>query len=190
MPQASAAQVRSHQLWKRRCTRALQRPRGRPENEARLRTRAPVNPGAVAVLLALGSCAAPTALAPAKPQPAVAGDAPSDEWATASWEERHDTMTWLVLPNLARKFQAFAGTPYPELSCVTCHGDDAERVLYKMPNGLPALDPAHLPTAHSDNPRQARFATFMIDEVTPSTARLLGKPDVSCFTCHPRAGGG
>jgi hypothetical protein len=98
-------------------------------------------------------------------------------------------MTWLVLPNLARKFQAFAGTPYPELACVTCHGADAERVMYKMPNGLPALDALHLPNSASDDPGQARVARFMIDEVTPTTARLLGKPDVSCFSCHPRAGG-
>lgn len=146
-------------------------------------------PGVFVVLLALGGCAAPASLAPAKPQPVVTGGASSDEWASASWEERHDTMTWLVLPNLARKFQEFAGTAYPELACVTCHGDDAERVMYKMPNGLPALDAAHLPSPQSDNPRQARFAKFMIDDVTPSTARLLGKPDVSCFTCHPRATG-
>ena len=99
-------------------------------------------------------------------------------------------MTWLVLPSLARKFQAFERTAYPELSCISCHGADAERVLYKMPNGLPALDPTHLPSPQSQNAREARFATFMIEDVTPSTAHLLGKPNVTCFTCHPRAGGG
>ncbi len=97
-------------------------------------------------------------------------------------------MTWSVLPNMARKFQAFAGTAYPELSCISCHGADGERVLYRMPNGLPALDPGHLPNPQSQNAREARFARFMIEDVTPSTARLLGKPDVSCFTCHPRMG--
>lgn len=134
--------------------------------------------------LALGGCAAPAAARvvtpPATPE--------RDEWTRATWEERHDTMTWLVLPNMARKFQEFNGTPYPELACVTCHGANAEQVQYKMPNGLPPLDPAHMPSEASHDPRQARFAAFMKDDVTPSLAHLLGKPDVPCFTCHPRAG--
>ncbi len=105
-------------------------------------------------------------------------------------------MTWLVHPNMAKLFQRFQGTAYPELTCRSCHGPDAEQVQYKMPHGLPALDPAHMPDP--DGPgREARVARFMIDEVTPQMADLLGVApyDAStgrgfgCFGCHPQASG-
>ena len=141
------------------------------------------------LLLTLVACGAPAPSHTAAPKGrAVAAD--GDDWSKQSWEERHDSMTWLVLPTMARKFQAFSGTPYPELSCFSCHGEDAEQVKYAMPHGLPALDPAHLPSPQSDNAREARYAAFMTNEVTPLTAELLGKSNVSCMTCHPRVGGG
>jgi hypothetical protein len=102
-------------------------------------------------------------------------------------------MTFLVLPNMARLFQRFDGSPYPNLTCRTCHGQDAEEVRYKMPHGLPALDPAHLPDSSDPDPRRARVARFMIEEVTPGMADLLATPPYdprtksgfSCFDCHP-----
>jgi hypothetical protein len=100
-----------------------------------------------------------------------------------SWEDRHDTMTFLVLPQMARAFQRFEGKPYPDLTCLSCHGENAEKILYRMPNG-PALDPAHLPRRDSSDPHEAGLAAFMIDEVMPSLAEMLGKPDVGCFSCH------
>lgn len=118
-----------------------------------------------------------------------------------SWEERHDTMTFLVLPNMARLFQRFDGSLYPTLTCRTCHGQDAEEVRYKMPHGLTALDPAHLPDSLDPDPRRARIEKFMTEEVTPEMADLLGVPVLhgplraphdprkssgfSCFNCHP-----
>src|SRR5205085_12045310 len=142
--------------------------RGRAAKERPGPSLAHVTISAAAILpaLALGGCGAPTRPLAAE-RPAIdAAAASSDEWASASWEQRHDTMTWLVLPNLARKFQEFEGTQFPQLACVTCHGADAEQVSYKMPNGLPPLDPAHLPSETSANPREARFAAFMQNDVT------------------------
>jgi hypothetical protein len=118
---------------------------------------------------------------------------PRDEWSAATWEDRHDTMTFLVLPNMARLFQRFDGSRYPEMTCRTCHGADAEMVQYKMPHGLRALDPAHLPNANAPDPNEARVAKFMIEQVTPQMADLLGLPTydpktgrgLSCFDCHP-----
>jgi hypothetical protein len=110
-----------------------------------------------------------------------------------SWEDRHDAMTFAVLPNMARLFQGFYHSPDPDMTCRTCHGAAAERVRYKMPNGLPPLDPAHLPSEDSPDPKEARVARFMIEEVTPQMADLLGVPvydpatrtGFSCFRCHP-----
>jgi hypothetical protein len=93
-----------------------------------------------------------------------------------SWEERHDLMTWSVLPSMMPVFQQTFATTNPELNCRTCHGQNAEAVAYRMPNGLPALDPAHLPTG--------KIAEAMRREITPRMSELLGKTE-TCFSCHP-----
>lgn len=112
-----------------------------------------------------------------------------------SWEDRHDEMTWVVLPNMARHFQAFTGAADATLTCRTCHGPNPESVSYRMPRELPALDPQHLPEPNDTDPR-GRTAKFMIDTVTPAMADLLGEPlydaktqrGFGCFKCHPAVG--
>lgn len=159
--------------------------------------------GVLGVLGALGGLALTTSLACA-PATRSAGGTPSrpanattiDDWAIASWEDRHDTMTFAVLPTMSRLFQHFDGAPYPDMTCRTCHGRDAEAVHYAMPHGLPALDPAHLPADSDADPKMARIAKFMRDDVTPTMVDLLGTPPYdprtktgfSCFTCHPSVG--
>jgi hypothetical protein len=114
-------------------------------------------------------------------------------WNTLTWEERHDVMTFAVLPNMARTFQRFEGTAAPEMTCATCHGVDAEAAGYSMPRSLPPLDPARMPNSGASDPKEARMAKFMTDEVTPAMADLLGLPrydpqtkrGFSCFSCHP-----
>jgi hypothetical protein len=113
-------------------------------------------------------------------------------------------MTFAVLPNMARTFQRFKGSADPDMTCATCHGADAEQVNYAMPHGLPALDPARMPDPHGSDPKEARMVRFMIEEVTPAMADLVGVPlgegarrsdridgnatpkrGFSCFNCHP-----
>ena len=114
--------------------------------------------------------------------PASAPPARADAWTPLTWEQRHDAMTFKVLPNMGRLFQRFDGKPAPDLMCKTCHGDDAEQVGYAMPHGLPALDPARMPDP------ERRVTRFMKDEVTPQMADLLGidRASFGCFGCHPR----
>lgn len=97
-----------------------------------------------------------------------------------TWERKHDVMTFLVLPNMARLFQRYQHKPYPDLTCRTCHGEDGEKIGYRMPNDLHPLDPHHLP-------RQSAVARFMWRSVTPKMDDLLDAPrGFSCFSCHPR----
>jgi hypothetical protein len=135
---------------------------------------------AASVLVACGVRARSAAEPPA---PAAV----ADEWTALTWEERHDVMTWTVLPTMGRMFQRFDGETAPDLTCRTCHGPDPEAVAYRMPRGLPALDPAHMPSARSSDPREARVVTFMAGEVVPRMRELLGAPSLGCFTCHSRA---
>lgn len=138
------------------------------------------------ILIAAG-CAAHAPPAPRAAEPV------RDPWSETSWEDRHDTMTFAVLPNMARLFQRFRGTRDPDLTCRSCHGADAEAVRYEMPHGLGPLDPAHLPDRNSVDPKEARMARFMADEVTPAMADLIGMPlydprtgrGFGCFDCHP-----
>jgi hypothetical protein len=103
-------------------------------------------------------------------------------------------MTFVVLPNMAREFQAFQGKHDPDMTCRTCHGADAEQVGYAMPHGLPALDPEHVPDSNG-NDAQVRLVKFMNDVVTPRMAELLDvapydahtRSGFGCFNCHPRA---
>ena len=151
-------------------------------------------PGRLLPLVILLATLAACRVQPAAPVAARA----RDSWRTLSWEDRHDVMTFAVLPNMARTFQRFRGSADPDMTCATCHGADAELVAYAMPHGLPALDPAHLPDPDAQDAKQARMAKFMIEEVTPAMADLLGVPapapaergrdpkrGLSCFTCHP-----
>jgi hypothetical protein len=123
--------------------------------------------------------------------------APEDEWAGMSWEDRHDVMTFTVLPNMARAFQRHDESPAPDTTCRTCHGRYAERIAYAMPSDdLPGFDPAHMPRVDSPDPREARATRFMMEEVTPTMAELLGVPvydpktgkGFGCFHCHPTLG--
>jgi hypothetical protein len=136
------------------------------------------------VLLAIAACASAEKRTNAPPAPT------SDTWAKLTWEERHDVMTFAVLPNMAKTFQTFRGTTYPEMTCATCHGPDPEAAGYAMPRGLAPLDPDRLPDANAPDPRIARTAKFMREQVTPEMADLLGveRARFSCFRCHPRAG--
>lgn len=138
---------------------------------------------ALAALTACGGAAPPAAASASNSVAAASGP---DEWSKATWEERHGTMTWGVLPNMARAFQRFEGSAVPRLTCRTCHGADAEDRKYKMPNArLAALDPARLPP-----PESSRIAKFMHEEVVPQMRELLESPTLSCFQCHTVLVGG
>lgn len=123
----------------------------------------------------------PVVGAPAPTTAPLASSSPAreDRWAALTWEQRHDVMTWMVLPNMGRAFQKFHGSPNAVLTCRSCHGMDAEKVGYAMPNGLPALDPAHLPGNDST------VARFMREHVVPEMSDLIEK-QVTCFSCHPK----
>lgn len=137
--------------------------------------------------------------ASAPPSTAHSGASKSgaDDFEAMTWEDRHDEMTWVVLPTMAKHFQAFTGAADATLTCRTCHGPDPESVSYRMPRELSALDPLHLPQPNDTDPR-GRTTKFMIETVTPTMADLLGEPlydaktqrGFGCFKCHPAVGAG
>jgi hypothetical protein len=147
---------------------------------------------ATCVFVGLAACGG--TVAPRAPLAPAAHEAQS--WPTLSWEGRHDLMTLAVLPNMSRAWQEHDGAADPTMTCRTCHGANAEAVDYRMPNGLPPLDLAHLPSATSRDPREARMAKFMFDVVVPKMTDLLDATPYDpatrrgfyCFDCHPKGG--
>lgn len=123
-------------------------------------------------------------------QPAQRGDTvePEIDWASAGRDARVMHMTFGVLVDMADLFQSFDSGRYVSFTCTTCHGADMVEVDFKMPNTLYPLDPDNLPSPGSHDPREAAYARFMSDVVTPRMGALLGDKSFAgndgCFRCH------
>jgi cytochrome c553 len=146
--------------------------------------------GAALLLSAASSCASSSPRDDA-PAPAAAPFAPQDGWSDLTYEERHAKMTFVVHPALARRFKQAGGEKTARLTCVSCHGERAEQVRYRMP-AIEALRPSRVAELYQPDAQLSPLLRFMRDEVTPTTARLMGVPSYdpatgqgfSCFNCH------
>jgi hypothetical protein len=100
-----------------------------------------------------------------------------------------------VLPKFRTLFHDFDPAKYAEVKCVLCHGSGVKNGTFKMPNpDLPKLPtkPAEMQKLHEKN---AKVMDFMIKEVKPTMADLLGEPGYDpktnpngfgCFGCHTK----
>jgi hypothetical protein len=118
-----------------------------------------------------------------------------DEWRYLSFEQRHAQMTFLIHPAMMERFQEFYQTPAPELTCETCHGEDAEKARYGLSNStLDALEPNKVQALYRADAKLSPEQIFKRDTITPLMARLMGVPPYnpasglgfSCFGCHRR----
>jgi hypothetical protein len=132
---------------------------------------------------------------PAKPSPVVAKSPPHEPtWEKLTFEERHNVMTFRVLPNMAKTWQRYEKTDYPETTCARCHGANGEARGYELPNSLAPLDPQHMPDPNSKDPDEAEMARFMFGQVVPEMTALLDAEPYDpktgrgfyCFECHAR----
>ncbi len=104
---------------------------------------------------------------------------------------RVEFMKTKVMPAMKTAFQDFDAKKFGKFNCKTCHGKNAEKNKFKMPNAdIPKLDFAALKAG-----KQApKMAEFMGKTVEPQMAQLLNmpvynpeKPDPSqfgCLGCH------
>jgi hypothetical protein len=116
-------------------------------------------------------------------------------WDEMNEGQRFEFMREVVVPEMRALFSK-VDPAYAELSCGTCHGENASEVGFSMPNGVAPLDVSEFPLTESDDPKIAGAAKFMAEEVVPAMAELLGREPRSadnpmgfgCFGCHARAG--
>jgi hypothetical protein len=123
------------------------------------------------------------------------GDEPKTEtpWKKMSREQRMDWMAVAVFPKMRRLFHEQDREKYEDFACQTCHGNEMERVDFKMPNDLFALEKAD--TISKAKEYDEKTTDFMLGAVVPEMAKLLDmdaytlehQSGFGCMGCHPGA---
>jgi hypothetical protein len=137
----------------------------------------------IALGLLVGLLCRPGAAAPA------AGT--SKPWDDLSADEKKDVMKKVVVPRMATLFKEYDATKYPQVKCVLCHGEEAKKGKFAMPNpDLPKLDFAgHLAKERAEKPQMVEF---MAKKLVPEMATVLGAQPFDpktgkgfgCKDCH------
>ena len=135
----------------------------------------------------------------AEPEPPIVTAAPvaplANDWQAMTFVQRHEQMTFVVHPTMMARWQEHYQTAAPELRCITCHGEQAERHRYQMAfTTLKDLQPSRVQALYRVGATVTAEQRFKRDVVTPLMADLLGVPrydpatgqGFSCFGCHPR----
>ncbi|HMJ11357.1 MAG TPA: hypothetical protein VK524_08110 [Polyangiaceae bacterium] len=107
-----------------------------------------------------------------------------------SKDQQKAYMKDVVLPKMKETFLSLNAKRYADMNCMTCHGPDAKKGKFEMPNPkLPKLDPKDNFKAHA---KEAEVVKFMAERVVPEMAALLGEEPYDpakqegfgCFDCH------
>jgi hypothetical protein len=114
-------------------------------------------------------------------------------WKDMSREQRMDWMAVAVFPKMRKLFLEQDAEKYEDFACQTCHGREMERVDFKMPNDLFALEKAD--TVAKAKEYDEKTTDFMLGGVVPEMAQLLGRKPFTiesgkgygCIGCHPTA---
>jgi hypothetical protein len=121
---------------------------------------------------------------------------PERPWAELSMDERRAHMARHVVPVMSELFAGYDAERFPDVSCGTCHGENAHERGFAMPNpDLPALYPTGSIGQYQTVERFPEGARFMFSQVMPAMQTLLGAESFdpatgegfSCYGCHPHA---
>ena len=106
-------------------------------------------------------------------------------------DQRAQFMKQKVVPAMKEVFQKHDPKAYAEFGCQTCHGKEAAKGHFDMPN--PELPKIGKTTDWSKFKKED--VDWMKNEVKPAMAKILGQPEWSpenpkgfgCLECHPSA---
>jgi hypothetical protein len=116
-------------------------------------------------------------------------------WDGLSHDERLKVMKTMVAPTMAGVFQGYNAKEYAHFNCMSCHGDGVMQGNFTMPNpDLPKL-PATPDGFKALAQKKPAIMGFMMNEVKPSMAKMLGLPEYDpstgkgfgCLNCHTTA---
>ena len=127
-----------------------------------------------------------------EPDDGVEPGAPGVAWKDKTFKQRQEFMGITVMPEMKKLFQAHDSAAFGTFKCQTCHGNDMQAKNFKMPNdSIYPLNPKDPVKGAKDY--DAKITKFMVDEVTPKMAELLGEKAMGkdpagtfgCLRCHP-----
>ncbi len=106
-------------------------------------------------------------------------------------DERLALMKEVVMPKMKALFQEYDAKEFKEFTCATCHGPEAKKGKFDMPNPkLPVLNfKDHFAKHEKKTPKMLKF---MMEKVTPEMVAILKeKPfdpkagtGFGCGGCH------
>ncbi len=126
-----------------------------------------------------------------------ATDVPEVAWKDMNSGQRFVYMSTVVVPRMKEIYQRFDPVKFERFDCTTCHGNQVAAGTFKMPASevrpLPASEAAFEAKLAAE-PTWARWTQFMVEEVEPPMAAMLGQPlwdptrpeapGFSCQACH------
>ena len=116
----------------------------------------------------------------------------SINWDKMEFDAKKGYMKQFVMPQMKVLFRNFDSVKYGNINCKTCHGDGVAAGTYKMPNPrLPKL-PNSKEGWDKIKEKHADIMKFMVSQVKPNMANLLGLKPFSkdnpkgfgCGNCH------
>ncbi len=126
---------------------------------------APVASSAAAAASAAESGAPVASIAPS----AVA---PEKAWKDKTHDEKLAVMKEVVMPKMKAVFQEYDAKEFKDFSCVTCHGPDAKKGNFEMPN--PKLPKLNFKDGFAKHKKKTpKMLTFMMEKVTPEMVTAL-----------------
>jgi hypothetical protein len=130
------------------------------------------------------------------------GDGAGPELPEVAWKDMNSSqrtvyMTAVVLPKMREVYQRFDPVRFAGFDCSTCHGTQPEARAYKMPVAEVTPLPGSKEAFEAKLAVEAewpRWTQFMVEEVEPPMAAMLGQPlwnpatpeapGFSCQACH------
>jgi hypothetical protein len=149
---------------------------------------------AFALLAALAACGSkPTPTTGGAAAGAAAEPMTTERWAAMDLDARARYMGEVVMPVMGPMLTGFDAEEFPKVDCATCHGGGAAVGDFEMPS--PDVHPLTIAEIQAPDEHHAKITEFMMTQVKPTMARLLGRPEYSpetpdgfgCFGCHPMA---
>ena len=114
---------------------------------------------------------------------------PEAPWAQMSYEDRELYMIGKVLPITHELFMRMDAQRHRNFSCEGCHGSNGRERRFEMPSTeRSVVHPEGTPQHQAMERTFPDLVRFMKEELTPTTATLLGIEGFSCSGCHPTPG--
>lgn len=118
---------------------------------------------------------------------------PTTPWARMNARARATYMEQHVMPVMSTLLRAYDGTRFANVTCASCHGENARAVHFRMPNTLPTFPTFGTEASNRDIAAHPRTYAMMRERFVPVMAQLLGMQPYNpqthqgfgCAGCHP-----